>query len=63
MLGLSPDQLQGIGVALFGTGFLVLVVVYGPDVPYNVLLWLLVLITAGAVLVGYGAGLRKEYWG
>lgn len=55
--GLSPDQLQAIGLALFGFGFFALVLYFGEDVTYRATLWIVLIVTTGSLMVGYGSAL------
>lgn len=53
--GLSPTQLQSLGLVLFGIGFFSLILYFAEDVTLNNALWIVLFVFTGGIMIGYGS--------
>lgn len=53
--GLSPTQLQSLGLVLFGIGFFSLVLYFAEDVTLDHALWIVLFVFTGGIMIGYGS--------
>lgn len=53
--GLSPVQLQSLGLLLFGAGFFSLVLYFAEDVTLDHALWIVLFVFTGGIMIGYGS--------